>query len=126
MNPFAIAAATTAIVLADAAPPQRQADCPVAGNYRVAGTNPGGGTYDGTMTIRARDGECYLRWSKPNEAEGTGTYANGKLKVYARSAAGGEGTEITYTRQPNGVLKGVWHILEVNNEGNGTETLTPY
>lgn len=123
MNPFVVIA-TAAVLLADAAPPPAPAACSVAGNYRVAGTNPSGGNYEGTATIRARDGECYVRWAPPNESEGTGTYANGRLKVHYRSALGGEGGEVIYTRQPDGTLIGTWGPYGESG-GQGTETLTP-
>jgi hypothetical protein len=114
--------AAAAIVLADAPPPDRRG-CPVAGNYRVAGTNPGGGDYEGTATIRAQGGECHVYWAPPNESEGAGTYANGKLTVHYRMAAGVEGGVVTYARQANGVLQGTWSLYE--GGGVGTETLTP-
>ncbi len=123
MNPLVVIA-TAAIVLADAAPPPAQAACPVAGNYRVAGTNPGGTAYEGTATIEARDGGCYARWYPPNDSEGTGTYANGRLKVRYRFLAGGEGGEVICTRQPDGTLKGTWSPYGEGG-GQGTETLTP-
>ena len=114
--------ATAAILLADAAPPD-QRGCPVAGTYRVAGTNPGGTVYEGTATIEARDGGCYIRWYPPNDSEGTGTYMYGRLKVQYRFTASGEVGEVVYERQPDGSLKGTWGP---NGEvAQGTETLTP-
>lgn len=117
-------AIAAALVLTAAAPPSETAPCPVAGKYRVAGTNTGGTTYQGTATIEDRDGECFIRWSPPSESEGSGTYANGRLKVHYRSALGGEGGEATYTRQPDGTLRGTWS-LNGEGGGGGTETLTP-
>ncbi len=123
MNTLAVIA-VAAVLLADAAPPPARDACPVAGTYRVAGTNTGGTTYQGTATIEARDGECVIKWSPPSEAEGSGTYANGRLKVHYRPLAGGEGGEATYTRQNDGTLRGTWS-LNGEGGGGGTETLTP-
>jgi hypothetical protein len=117
-------AIAAALVLTAAAPPSETAACPVAGKYRVAGTNTGGTTYQGTATIADHDGECVIRWSPPSEAEGSGTYANGRLKVRYRPLGGGEGGEATYTRQPDGTLRGTWS-LNGEGGGGGTETLTP-
>ncbi len=117
-------AIAAALVLTAAVPPSENAACPVAGNYRVAGTNTGGTTYEGTATIEDRDGECLIRWSQPSEAEGRGTYANGRLKVRYRPLAGGEGGEATYTRQHDGKLRGTWSLFG-EGSGGGTETLTP-
>lgn len=124
MTLLIIAAAAGSIILADAAPPPAQRGCPVAGNYTVAGTNPGGGNYEGTAKITARDGECHIYWAPPNESEGQGPYVNGTLRVTYRMAAGGEGGVVVYTRQANGVLQGTWSLFE--GGGEGTETLTPY
>lgn len=121
MNTFVVIAA--AVVLITAVPPE-PGGCPVAGNYRVAGMNTGGTAYEGTATIEARDGQCFIRWSPPSEAEGTGTYANGRLKVHYRPRAGGEGGEATYTRQHDGKLRGTWSLYGEGG-GGGTETLTP-
>lgn len=98
--------------------------CPVAGRYSVLGYVPGAANpYRGEATISPSGTGCAMKWSPPNESDGTGDYTNGVLTIYFTFAGGGSGV-VKYTHAPNGELRGTWW-MDVDPARKGTETLTP-
>lgn len=85
------------------------------GTYAVAGRNPDGGRYKGTVEI-GKDGDDYhVSWKVGDSAyEGTGKLAGNLLTVEWGSA-----TPVVYALADDGSLKGLW------DAGLGEETLTP-
>lgn len=91
----------------------------IAGTYNLAGTNPDGSTYSGTVEITLVEGATYtVTWNLPTQVfQGTGTLDGNTFTV-------DDGEFITvYTVQPDGVLNGTWS--SAGQEGTGTEVLTP-
>jgi hypothetical protein len=85
------------------------------GTYVVAGRNPDGGKYKGTVEIE-KDGDNYhVSWKVGDSAyDGTGTLKGNLLTVEWGSA-----TPVVYALADDGSLKGLW------DAGLGEETLTP-
>lgn len=90
-------------------------DAPRPGRYRVAGRNPDGSRYSGTLTL-ARSGDEYeLKWSIGNSGySGQGRLENGLLVV-----EWGGATPVVYAPDGDGGLRGLW------DAGAGEEVLTP-
>lgn len=88
---------------------------PRPGNYRVAGRNPDGSRYTGTLKL-ARNGDVYdLKWSIGSSAySGRGRLENGLLVV-----EWGGATPVIYAPDGDGALRGLW------DAGAGEEVLTP-
>ena len=102
--------------------PAAVADEPdITGKYNCEGTNPGGKTYRGTVTITKKGDAYYLKWSL-NAGD---TYAGiGILEgnVLAVSYYGGITGVVVYRVEKGGKLVGKWSIAD----GKGkvyTETL---
>ena len=99
------------------APVAVAAAAPIApgGRYAVAGKNPNGSRYKGTVTI-APEGDGYrLDWRVGSDSyHGTGTIAGNVLVV-----DWGDSTPVIYAIEADGTLAGLWKA------GTGEETLTP-
>lgn len=113
-------AAAAGMVSAQAA----QADCPVAGKYRVVGRVPGAvGSYQGKAFIsKSETGGCLMMWGDPNSSKGAGEFADGVLTINFTVEGSGRKGVVKYTRAPNGDLHGVWWYNKAPNEW-GTESL---
>lgn len=85
------------------------------GAYAVAGRNPDGARYKGTVEIE-KDGDKYhVSWKVGDSAyEGTG-----KLEGNLLTVEWGSATPVVYALADDGSLKGLW------DAGLGEETLTP-
>ncbi|MEO8668910.1 MAG: hypothetical protein ABI399_10360, partial [Bauldia sp.] len=85
------------------------------GNYAVAGRNPDGSAYDGTVAI-GRKGPTY----RVNWRVGASTYrGTGKLDGNVLTVDWGSATPVVYALAADGTLTGLW------DAGSGEETLTP-
>jgi caspase domain-containing protein len=88
---------------------------PAEGTYRVAGTNPDGSSYTGTLTL-SKAGEKYrLGWRV-----GTSSYeGSGLLEGNVLTVDWGSATPVVYALGADGSLSGLW------DAGKGVEKLTP-
>ena len=95
----------------------------LAKSYSVAGTNPDGSAYSGTLSIQIISDTTYtVRWSIAGETyTGFGMRMNDALS--ATYTLNGKPGLVMYQVQDGGVLKGIWAVR--GNDGFGTETLTP-
>jgi hypothetical protein len=94
----------------------------VGGNYAVSGTNPNGSHYGGTAEITPIGSTCRIRWQTGStSSSGACMLANKAFGAYYHLA--GRTGMVLYELQPNGQLIGYWTIID--QEGVGTETLTP-
>jgi hypothetical protein len=88
---------------------------PPAGRYRVAGRNPNGSRYTGTVSIGVQGGSYQLDWRVGSSGyRGSGTLVGNLLTV-----DWGSSTPVIYALGPDGRLTGLW------DAGRGEETLTP-
>lgn len=88
---------------------------PPGGRYRVAGRNPNGSRYTGTVTIARDSGRYRLDWRVGSSTyRGTGTLAGNVLTV-----DWGSTTPVIYALAADGTLAGLW------SAGQAEETLTP-
>ncbi|TGL55340.1 fibronectin-binding protein [Leptospira wolffii] len=87
----------------------------VYGTYKVAGTNPDGSRYKGSVTITLNDDGSYaFDWSVGNSFSGTGTLSGNTLTV-----DWGDTYPVIYTVKNGGNrLEGTW------GNGTGTEILS--
>jgi hypothetical protein len=89
---------------------------PLAGIYRVSGTNPDGSRYRGMTSVSISGGVYRLTWWIGNDVfHGTGRLGGRMLIVDWNSTA-----PVIYTLKGNGVLDGEWA------DGTATETLEPF
>jgi tetratricopeptide (TPR) repeat protein len=87
----------------------------IEGTYDVAGTNPNGISYNGTLTISRNDGTYVLDWRISSSTfRGTGNFQGETLVI-----DWGQSYPVTYKVAEDGRLIGIW------NNGNASEVLTP-
>jgi uncharacterized caspase-like protein len=85
------------------------------GDYRVAGRNADGSTYDGSVTISRKGASYRLGWRVGSSSyRGTGTLDGNLLTV-----DWGDPTPVVYALAADGTLTGLW------DAGRGEEVLTP-
>jgi hypothetical protein len=108
---------STSNTAAPATPPD------IAGKYNVAGSNPGGGAYKGTLEI-IRHGDVYqFRWDAGTQYDGVGV-ANGNFVAVAfANGANGKGCGVVdYEIAGDGALDGKWGSWGVNEAGTEKAT----
>jgi hypothetical protein len=114
--PVAVAPAAPPPPPAAAAPrpaPQVSLADTIPGRYSVSGTNPGGGSYSGEVTIRHDRGTYYFVWHV-----GSDTFrGSGKLSGRTLTINWGQSSPVIYHVGNDGVLRGRWA------RGAGTEDL---
>lgn len=95
----------------------------LARSYAVAGTNPDGSGYSGTLAVQVISDTTYtVRWSIGGSTyTGFGMRMNDYLS--ATYTMDGKPGLVMYQVQDGGGLKGIWSVRGQN--GSGTETLTP-
>ncbi|PJZ59324.1 fibronectin-binding protein [Leptospira barantonii] len=86
----------------------------ISGKYRVAGTNPDGSAYGGSVTITQSNGEYLFTWTVAGQTfTGTGTLDGSTLTV-----DWGQADPVVYEVKNGGrLLEGTWA------GGSATETL---
>ncbi|EKR63390.1 MULTISPECIES: hypothetical protein [Leptospira] len=86
----------------------------ISGKYKVAGTNPNGSAYSGSVTVTESNGEYLFTWNVAGKTfTGTGTLEGSKLTVNW-----GESESVIYEVKNGGkLLEGTWA------NGSATETL---
>lgn len=89
----------------------------LAGRYVVAGRNPDGSAYRGTLDLRADTGGYALQWQTGNDYLGTALEYGGVL-----AGAWGAGCGVVVYRLGDGGLTGIWRTP---GNGTGRETLFP-
>ena len=95
----------------------------LASRYEVAGTNPDGSRYSGTLAIEVISNTTYtVRWDIAGGVyRGFGMRMNDALS--ATYTLGGQPGLIMYRVHPDGALEGIWAVR--GQSGNGTERATP-
>jgi hypothetical protein len=85
------------------------------GRYRVAGRNPGGGEYAGTLVMSKNADSYQLDWRV-----GSSSFrGSGRLQGNILTVDWGQTTPVVYALGSDGTLKGLW------SAGQGEETLIP-
>jgi len=109
---------STSNTAAPATPPD------IAGKYNVAGSNPGGGAYKGTLEI-IRHGDVYqFRWDAGTQYDGVGV-ANGNFVAVAfANGANGKGCGVIDYNIQQGALDGRWGYWGVDEAGTESATRT--
>lgn len=97
----------------------------IAGKYNVAGSNPGGGNYRGTLEI-IRQGDVYqFRWNAGTQYDGVGVANGNVVAVSFANGANGKGCGvIDYEIAGDGALDGKWGYWGVNEAGTEKATRT--
>ena len=114
----------TVLALSQAVAQIKSPQCPIAGRYSVEGYGPGGASpYRGEAVISAKGTGCHMRWSPPNDSEGTGDYTGNILTIYF-TFPNGNGGVVKYTRSASGEMNGTWW-MDIAPANKGTEKLTP-
>jgi hypothetical protein len=112
------------LALASTASFVHAADVPdLSGRYDCVGTNPGGGTYRGTVTI-SRRGETYLVTWVIGQGETYKGLGIVQEKVLAVGYFGGFNGVVAYKIEPSGKLVGKWAVVGESGKVF-TETLSP-
>jgi hypothetical protein len=97
----------------------------IAGKYNVAGSNPGGGNYRGTLEV-IHQGDVYqFRWNAGTQYDGVGV-ANGSVVAVAfANGPNGKGCGvIDYEIAADGTLDGKWGYWGMNEAGIEKATRT--
>jgi hypothetical protein len=97
----------------------------IAGKYNVAGSNPGGGNYKGTLEI-IRQGDVYqFRWNAGTQYDGVGVANGNVVAVSFANGPNGKGCGvIDYEIAADGTLDGKWGYWGMNEAGTEKATRT--
>jgi hypothetical protein len=97
----------------------------IAGKYNVAGSNPDGGVYKGTLEIIPHGDVYQFRWNAGTQYDGVGV-ANGSVVAVAfANGPNGKGCGvIDYAIASDGALDGKWGYWGVNQAGSEKATRT--
>lgn len=98
----------------------------IAGSYSVAGTNPNGSAYKGTLEVIKRGDVYQFRWNAGTPYDGVGVQ-NGNAVAVAYPGEGGNGEGcgvVSYQIQGDGKLDGVWGYYGKNERGSETAVRT--
>jgi hypothetical protein len=90
----------------------------VSGQYNVAGTNPDGGQYSGTLEVIPRGSVYQFKWNAGTQYDGIGV-RNGRI-IAAAFANGSDGTGcgvVDYTIMGDGTLDGKWGYWGTSSAG---------
>ena len=103
---------TNSSTSAPAAPPD------IAGKYNVVGSNPGGGTYKGTLEIIPHGDVYQFRWNAGTQYDGVGV-ANGSVVAVAfANGPNGKGCGVVdYEIGSDGALDGKWGYWGTDEAG---------
>ncbi|KHQ52101.1 LIC10280 family protein [Mameliella alba] len=89
-----------------------EAGADITGAYRVAGRNPDGSAYTGTLEMTANGAQYQLAWTIAGQVfRGTGRLEGRILTVDWQ----GDSNPVVYVLMPNGALHGTWadgHALD--------------
>ena len=91
----------------------------IAGKYNVAGSNPDGGAYKGTLEVISHGDVYQFRWNAGTQYDGVGV-ANGNVVAVAfANGANGKGCGVVdYEIAGDGALDGKWGYWGVNEAGH--------
>jgi len=97
----------------------------IAGKYDLTGTNPDGGSYQGTLEVITRGDVYQFRWNAGSQYDGIGVQ-NGKIVAVAyTTGANGEGCGVVdYDIRGDGSLTGKWGYWGKNEAGTEDATRT--
>lgn len=94
----------------------------VGGAYTVAGKNPDGSDYSGTVQITPSGSACRIKWqTNGSTSEGICMLANKAFAAFYKM--GSDYGLVVYELLPDGSLRGYWTVAD--QQGSGSETLTP-
>src|SRR5258706_2748005 len=112
-------APTTSTTSAPATPPD------IAGKYNVAGSNPDGTPYRGTLEVISHGDVFQFRWSAGTQYDGVGV-ANGNVVAVAfANGENGKGCGVVdYEIRSDGALDGKWGYWGTNEAGTGKTART--
>jgi len=90
----------------------------IDGQYNVAGTNPGGSPYRGTLEV-IKHGDVYqFRWNVGQQYDGVGVSIGNIVAVAFANGADGKGCGVVdYAITGDGVLDGKWGYWGVDESG---------
>jgi hypothetical protein len=97
----------------------------IAGKYNVAGSNPGGGNYKGTLEV-IRQGDVYqFRWNAGTQYDGVGVVNGNVVAASFANGPNGKGCGvIDYEIAADGTLDGKWGYWGMNEAGTEKATRT--
>jgi hypothetical protein len=97
----------------------------IAGKYTVAGSNPDGAIYKGTLEIIQRGDVYQFRWNAGTQYDGVGVANRNVVAVAFASGANGKGCGVVdYNIQGDGTLDGKWGYWGTNEAGTEKATRT--
>lgn len=97
----------------------------ITGKYNVAGSNPNGTTYKGTLEIFSRGDVYQFRWDAGTQYDGVGVANANVVAVAFASGANGKGCGvIDFNIQDDGALDGKWGYWGVSQAGTEKATRT--
>ena len=90
----------------------------LAGKYSVAGTNPDGSDYAGSLQVISRGNVYQFRWNAGSQYDGIGV-RNGKIVAvaYTNGSDGSGCGVVDYTVLKDGTLDGIWGYWGTNASG---------
>ena len=97
----------------------------IAGKYNVAGANPNGSAYKGTLEVVPHGDVYQFRWSAGNQSDGVGVINGDVVAVAFASGANGKGCGVVdYNINGDGSLDGKWGYWGTDESGTETATRT--
>jgi hypothetical protein len=91
----------------------------IAGKYDVAGSNPDGGGYKGTLEVIAHGDVFQFRWNAGTQYDGVGVVNGNVVAVAFANGPNGKGCGvIDYEIGGDGALNGRWGYWGVNDAGS--------
>ena len=102
---------TTSTTTAPAPPPD------IAGKYNVAGSNPDGAPYKGTLEIIRRGDVYQFRWNAGTQYDGVGVTNGNFVAVSFANGPNGKGCGVIDYNIQQGSLDGKWGYWGVNEAG---------
>ena len=95
----------------------------IAGKYNVAGSNPDGARYKGTLEVIARGDVYQFRWNAGTQYDGVGVANANVVAVAFANGSDGKGCGVVdYNIQDDGSLDGKWGYWGVNEAGSEKAT----
>lgn len=105
---------TTTTTTTAPAPPRE-----ISGKYNVAGTNPDGSGYKGTLEIISHGDVYQFRWDAGNQYDGVGVVNGNVVAVAFANGPNGKGCGVVdYEIASDGNLDGRWGYWGVNEAGS--------
>jgi hypothetical protein len=97
----------------------------IDGKYNIAGSNPNGGNYKGTLEVIAHGDVYQFRWNAGVQYDGVGVQNSNIVAVAYTTGSNGQGCGVVdYDIKDDGALDGKWGYWGTNEAGTESATRT--